>query len=494
VANPISIPAEIAVGVGVGTAVSDIVEPKLRDFRNRQSAANAHNPPDVMALADGVAKEHIGEAEAREWASWAGFGDAQFTALLAIAHAGPGTSYAFELWRRGKIGETAFRRALKRAALEDEWIDALVTIKQRILSPEELAVMVQRGVVPDPGYLPVGPPSGRGKVEPMPVAKIDTAEEAAGSGYDHERMAALTRIIGLPASPDLAARMEFRKIIEHVDYLRAIAEGNTRNEWAEVLLDGFRQIPTAHDGIEGRLRGWITDAEMYAETARHGMSKADTDLLFKITGRPLSFHQVFIGERRGGVYDGPIDAIDPAFLKALRESNIRPEWYNLAWAQRYSYPSAFVLRALTEAGDLTQAETHEILLFIGWPPPLAEKVSTRWAGGVGAAADPNVKKAQTQLWSATHRSYVAGETDEAQAQERMGALGIPAAAQLDILTLWALERQLVRKTLTPAQIKKAYAEPVENPATGQLWTREDALAALLELGYSADNAETFLEL
>jgi len=222
--------------------------------------------------------------------------------------------------------------------------------------------------------------------------------------------------------------------------------------------------------------------------------KADTDLLFKITGRPLSFHQVFIGERRGGVYDGPIDAIDPAFLKALRESNIRPEWYNLAWAQRYSYPSAFVLRALTEAGDLTQAETHEILLFIGWPPPLAEKVSTRWAGGVGAAADPNVKKAQTQLWSATHRSYVAGETDEAQAQERMGALGIPAAAQLDILTLWALERQLVRKTLTPAQIKKAYAEPVENPATGQLWTREDALAALLELGYSADNAETFLEL
>src|SRR5207237_2581886 len=107
------------------------------------------------------------------------------------------------------------------------------------------------------------------------------------------------------------------------------------------------------------------------------MTRADTDLLFKITGRPLSFHQVFIGERRGGVYDGSIDAIDPAFLKALRESNIRPEWYNLAWAQRHSYPSPFVLRGLTEAGDLTQAEAHEILLFIGWPVELAAKVSTR---------------------------------------------------------------------------------------------------------------------
>lgn len=491
--GPVKLTAELAIGEGVGGAIRDVVEPRLQNFKNAMWSDNPHIPPDVMALAEGVAAGHLEYDAALPVAKLSGFGEPQFPALVKIAHSGPGTAYAFELWRRGKIGETAFRRALKRASLEEEWIDALVEVKQELLSPQELAVMVQRGVVPDPGYLPVGPPSGRGKVEPMPVANIDTAEEAAGSGYNAERMAALTRIIGLPASPDLAARMVFRGIIDKVDFYRAIAEGNTRNEWREPLFEGFRQIPTAHDGIEGRLRGWISDAEMYAETARHGMSRADTDLLFKITGRPLSFHQVFVGLRRGGVYDGPTDAIDPAFLKALRESNIRPEWYNLAWAQRYSYPSAFVLRALTEAGDLTQAEAHEILLFIGWPATLAEKVSARWAGGVGAAADPNVKKAQTQLWNATHRSFVSYEADEDTVRQMFERLAIPADAQTEILALWYGERDLTSRRLTAAQIKKAWVKIVTNPATGQPWTRQDAIEALIRLGYSFNDASTFLE-
>jgi hypothetical protein len=492
-ANPISIPAEIAVGVGVGTAVSDIIEPKLRSFRNEQSAAHPHNPPDVMALADGVAKGHIDLDIAQVWADQNGFGDLQFDALIKIAHAGPGTAYAFELWRRGKIGETAFRRALRRAALEDEWIDALVEVKQQILSPAELAVMVQRGIVPDPGYLPVGPPSGRGKVPPMPVANIHTADEAAGSGFNFERMAALTRIIGLPASPDLAARMVFRGIIDRVDFDRAVAEGNTRNEWRDPLFEGFRQIPTAHDGIEGRLRGWIDDAAMYAETARHGMTKADTDLLFKVTGRPLSWHQVFIGLRRGGVYDGPTDHIDPAFLKALLESNIRPEWYNLAWAQRYTYPSPFVMRALTEDRTLTAAQAEADLLDMGWRPDRAKEAATHWAGGAGSSGDPNTRKAQTQLWTRLHRSYIAGETDTNEAKDVLAQLGVEAGAQDEILALWLVERSLAVKQLTAAQVKKAWRNAVTNPATGAPWTREDATTRLIQMGYTYNDAATFLD-
>ena len=42
----------------------------------------------------------------------------------------------------------------------------------------------------------------------------------------------------------------------------------------------------------------------------------------------------------------------------------------LAWAQRHSYPSAFVLRALTQAHDLTQDESRSVLLDIGWPEAL----------------------------------------------------------------------------------------------------------------------------
>jgi len=43
-------------------------------------------------------------------------------------------------------------------------------------------------------------------------------------------------------------------------------------------------------------------------------------------------------------------------------------------------------------------------------------------------------------------------------------------------------------------VKKAYAKAVPNPATGQAWTRDDALAALIGRGYSPADASTFLDL
>ena len=78
----------------------------------------------------------------------------------------------------------------------------------------------------------------------------------------------------------------------------------------------------------------------------------------------LNFRQVFIGERRGGVYNGATGALEPPFLKSLQESNIRPEWYNLAWAQRYTYPSPFVLRSLTQSGNnAVPCETAAVTFF-----------------------------------------------------------------------------------------------------------------------------------
>src|SRR5205085_2116021 len=158
----------------------------------------------------------------------------------------------------------------------------------------------------------------------------------------------------LPASPDLAARMHFRGIVTEGAFNQAILEGNTRGEWAPFLLDGFRQILTAHEYAELELRGFLTPAERLAGTAKWGMSKADSDLLYDVLGRAIAEHQIVTGEARGGVYNGPIDHIPEAFLSALRRGNIRPEYYNIAYANRYSYPSAFVLRSLTQAGDISQ--------------------------------------------------------------------------------------------------------------------------------------------
>ena len=103
-------------------------------------------------------------------------------------------------------------------------------------------------------------------------------------------------------------------------------------------------------------------------------------------------------------------------------------------------------------------------------------------------------KAQTSLETAAKRSYIAGESDEATAKSALTAAGVPASSQDAIITLWAHEASLVTKQLTAAQIKKAWKGAAVNDATGQPWTRDEAITALVDLHYSVTDANSFLDL
>jgi hypothetical protein len=104
-----------------------------------------------------------------------------------------------------------------------------------------------------------------------------------------------------------------------------------------------------------------------------------------------------------------------------------------------------------------------------------------------------VTKARTQFWTTTHRSFVAGETDDAEARDNLNVLGLDQEARDSVMELWTFERDTTRKQLTPAQVKKAFAKGVVNAVTGQPWTEEEALEALLTRGYSLTDADTFLK-
>jgi hypothetical protein len=116
-----------------------------------------------------------------------------------------------------------------------------------------------------------------------------------------------------------------------------------------------------------------------------------------------------------------------------------------------------------------------------------------WTGGTTATADPHGTKAQNQLWTTTHRSYVAEAIDDATATAALSAAGVAAATVPGILALWAQERSLIRKQLSPTQIRKALNLGVVNPATGVPWTIADAHAALLLRGYDDADATVFLQ-
>ena len=110
-----------------------------------------------------------------------------------------------------------------------------------------------------------------------------------------------------------------------------------------------------------------------------------------------------------------------------------------------------------------------------------------------AKVDPHVTKAQNQLWTTAHSSYKASEIDNPTATAAIEAAGVTAQSAPAVLALWAHERSLVRKQLSPTQVRKALNLGVVNPATGQPWTVADAHAALLARGYDDADATVFLQ-
>jgi len=188
----------------------------------------------------------------------------------------------------------------------------------------------------------------------------------------------------------------------------------------------------------------------------------------------------------------PVDRAQ--FLKAIAQSDIRPEYGPTLWDARFLYPSLFQLSRLVTAGAITADVAADWATKDRYPPEVVDVLRAFWRGGTTASTDAHVGKAQTQLWTTLHRSYIAGESTKTAARPVLASLGMNTAAQDAVLALWDTERGLVRKQLTPAQIKKAYTKGIKNQATGATWTRDDALAALIERGYATTEANEFLDL
>jgi hypothetical protein len=456
VGNPLGSTPGIIVGVGVGTAASTALRPVVEPARQQAWKANQNRILDPATMARLVAQGGIDLGAAHEVGSREGYTQDKVDALVYLAQTAPDVALTLELWRRNAtrpasehISDAQVDHALAKAQIEAQYWPAIKELFSDRLAPPVIALAIVRGIMQDPGYLPVSPPATEGKVKAFPVSKLDTLAEAQANGFDFDRLFVETAIAGRPPGPELMARAFFRSIIEEVDYQRAISEGDVRNEWRDAILEVSREIPSSTNFVEGRLRGWIDDAAMNDGTARHGMSSEDTHLLFQIHGRPPSWHQIWIGLQRGGVYNGPLDVIEPAFLKGLQESDLRPEWYNLLWHSRYSYPSAFVLRSMTESGDLTQAQAHEILLFEGWEPTLAETVSTRWAASTTATkGNPWVAKAEQHWWTAAQKSFVEGGTPRSVIEPVMLTF-VPDLSDRDAIFQWWTDTIAVKAGTPP---------------------------------------------
>lgn len=504
----------IIVGVGVGAAASAALEPAIEIPRQEAWKRNPNRLLDVGTLArlyaqGGVALDAVHTAGERE-----GYSSDKLDALIYLAQTPPGEAELMFLWRLGYIDETTWRAGMVKLGRRPDWIDQQARTFSVPLSAADVAMAIQQGHLPDPGILPgIGaetifpagytePPSPDGgppSTVPLTQIDLDPIAMARAYGVNVDQLKVMANLAGLPPGPHDLLQLWNRNEIDEPSVDAGIREGHMKTKWAEAFKRMRWAVLTPQEYASARLRDWITADESYAGGALTGHTKEQMDLMFLNRGRPASPTQMWRGWARGvtGPRGVPVAYEDHA--KAIAISDIRPEYAEMLWEIRFNYPSLYQLGRIVQSGAITPETAAEWAKYNLYAPAVVEALTGYWQtiypGGAGTAAakpDAHVTKAETQLWTTTHRSYIAQEAGDSDAKERFTLLGIPDQAQTEILSLWQSERALIRKQLTPAQIRKAVDGKVTNPQTGQPWTLADATAALLERGYTQADAEVFL--
>jgi hypothetical protein len=424
-----------------------------------------------------------------------GLGQARFDLLTELARSWPELASALELWRRGITDRGDFEQAMRRQGYPDDVIDQLAHLRTVLHPPSDVIRWAVREAF--------NPPLAErlGFTAEFPEAFADYAEQLGIPREDAERdwIAHWT----LPSYSQLS-EMLFRGEIGPELFGEALKALDYPAPWRERLEAIARRIPTMTDFqrlarrevYNEELRTQLgLDAEypdaFTAKAALHGMSEADARDLWAGGWRYPSARQGY-----QMLWRGEID--QPMLRRLLRALDYPQFWRDKLLAIARPVPGRVDLRRLRVAGIRTRAETKAGYERIGFTDADAEDM-TLLAEADKARADlagesSYSAKARTQLWTTTHRSYVMGEATKTIALNNLSRVGVPVDERDPIIVLWDRERELRRRQLTPAQVKKAWVAAVTNRDTGAAWTRDDALAALIERGYSPNDANEFLDL
>lgn len=494
-----------AAGVAIGEALSPVLETRLQTFKNDQWKSNAHVPPDVGAMATAVAHNKVLATTGAFYASQHGIGQDQFDALVANAKQYPSIGDVLAIQRRSGFddgtyfspGQTMIDYLMKHGLSSD---DAYVVAKllPSFLSPSEVANAVQQGhlanvgadgnailptldtaVTPFPRGAGFKAPDGAGPMSiPLTQLVIDPITQAEASGIDPEQLRVLANLAGLPPGQHELLQMWNRGLIDEASVDAGIREGHTKTKWIAPFKRLRWSVLSELQYVEARVRGWITNAELYAGGELTGYTPAQLDLLHSTHGRPLSFRDVQRGLARGGVRLDPVAdftganpiaadgskvaPINDTLFKALQQSNIQQQWYDLARHMATNPPGLFMLNRLALAFPEYIPQAVLNLGYLGIDATDITWIEKYWNAQTGAAAKVK-KETEAQLM----QQFLAGVLSQAALTTALTGMGYSVAQAGDLIATAefkaaSAERtratRLLEKRFVAAQISQPTAE------------------------------------
>lgn len=482
--------ASTAAGYGVGSALGPTLAPITQDIANEVWALHAHRPLSASLAAQLAARNLWEYKEARIEALQTGVNETRFSGLVQESRHPPTLAELLELRNRDAITEAELTDGIKWSGLSIAFREPIKELRHALAPPSDLIRMAVREAF-NPALREAldldaeFPPTFATR-----AAKLGISRELAGDYWAAHWE--------LPSFEQGAEMLHRRQLTpdQFDDLLKALDYAPT---WRAKLRTIAQRIPPISDMIRFAVRevyspdiraelGLDTDypAEFTAEAALHGMNRERAGQYWAAHWRLPSAQQGYRMLHRGQITTDQLKTL----LRALDYPEIwRKRLENIA----YNVPGRVDLRRMLAAGVIDPGEVHDGYKRLGYTETDATTL-TKFAVELAKPESHSfIPKAEGQLWTTLHRSYVMNESDDATAVARLSLIGVPAADHARILELWRAERRLVRRTLSPAQIRKAYVKGLNNPATEQPWTLVEALAALIDLGYSPEDADVFIQ-
>lgn len=555
----------IVLGVGVGEAAAAAIEPLVEPSKQKAWSQNQNAILDPGTLARLAAQGGITLDAAQTTGELHGLSPDKMERLYYLAQTVPGVSEALTLLRRqtavGNDYSDLFNHALVKSGIDPRYVNAITALVQNLISPSEVANAIQQGHITDEGILPpIGgaatPPGGVGTVtapDGQPPTAVDPTvialsgiAEAAGSGIDEDRLKVLANLVGLPPAQHELLQMWNRGIIDETDVDIGIREGHQKTKWTLPFKRLRWSVLSELQYVEARVRGWITNDELYAGGALTGYTKAQLDLLHSTHGRPISARGVARGLARGGKRLDPVadftganpiaadgSAVDPipdTLFKAMQQSNVQQQWYDLERRDIVNYPSLFMLNRLAIADPTYIPRAVTILGYQIYDPVDITAIEKYWNDQTGAAqavkketvaqltaqflagvlspealttaltgmgytndqaqdliVTTEFKAASAERTRATRsleKRYVAAQISDLTAQTQLALLGWPQGVIDAKLAAWLGERDEQLTSLTVPQIAKGLSSGALTAAT--------ATPLLQELGEDANAIATII--
>ena len=498
---------------GIGFAAADTLSPPMEDLKAAawRQFPNRRLTPDQLAelVVRGELAQDQAAAEARE----SGVNPQRFERMVKTHGNALGVGELIELFRRGKIDRARLEHGIRTGRIRTEWLDAILSLAEVLLSPEAIGGMAARGIITDADAAAY-------------MRRLGLSDQDAKRSIESHR--------SVPAIGELLDLLN-RGHIGDGDVTFALDRAGIEKRYRAPLLELRRRLPPLSDLVRFAVREVYTPSirsrfqldegfpERFAdEAAQQGFAREDAANVWAAHWELPSPQQGFAMLHRGVIGDADLDLL-------LRALDVMPFWRDKLKSIAFLVPGRIDLRRMYREGVIDRARVLKGYRDLGYNPQDAETL-TRFADQESMADERSLAKAEvTALYqartvdrstaeellaelgydgpqaelllaladvrrgrsfrnasvAAVRRRYLDREISVEEATGQLDRRGVPQEEREDLLDLWTFELDENPRRLTEAQARTAWKRGVRDEA----WYRGYLTA---QLGYPEEEADVLV--